>query len=45
MAEYMAQRIIDGAYKYEYVIGRKPLLKDGMDAYLIAHGRQDLINV
>jgi hypothetical protein len=43
MAAYMAQRIIDGAYTYEFVVSRRPDLKDGIDAYLIEHGRQDLI--
>lgn len=43
MAAYMAQRIIDGAYTYDYVISKRPDLKDGIDAYLIAQGREDLI--
>lgn len=43
MAAYMAQRIIDRAYTYVYVIGRRPDLKDGIDTYLIEKGRQDLI--
>ena len=44
MAAYIAQRIIDGAYTYEYVINKRPDLKDGIDAYLIEKGRQDLIS-
>lgn len=43
MADYLAQRIIDGAYTYAYVIGKRPTLKDGIDAYLTEKGRQDLI--
>ena len=43
MADYMAQRIIDGAYTYDYVIGKRPDLKDGIDAYLTEKGRTDLI--
>jgi hypothetical protein len=43
MAEYMGQRIIDGAYTYAYVISKRPDLKAGIDAYLISQGRQDLI--
>lgn len=43
MAEYMGQRIIDGAYTYEYVITKRPDLKAGIDAYLISQGREDLI--
>ena len=43
MAKYMAQRIVDGAYTYEYVISRRPDLKAKIDAYLIEQGRADLI--
>lgn len=43
MAEYMAQRIIDGVFTYAQVIIKKPSLKDGIDTYLKAQGRQDLI--
>lgn len=43
MAAYMGQRIIDGAYTYDYVIAKRPDLKAGIDAYLIAQGREDLI--
>jgi hypothetical protein len=43
MAAYLAQRIIDGAYTYEYVISKRPDLKEGIDAYLIFKGRQELI--
>lgn len=43
MEAYMAQRIIDGAYTYDYVIGKRPDLKKGIDAYLIEQGKGDLI--
>lgn len=43
MAAYLAQRIIDGAYTYAYVISKRPDLKSGIDAYLTEKGRQDLI--
>jgi hypothetical protein len=43
MAAYMGQRIIDGAFSYEYVISRRPDLKDGIEAYLREAGREDLI--
>lgn len=43
MAQYMGQRIIDGAYTYDYVIGKRPDLKAGIDAYLTEKGRTDLI--
>jgi hypothetical protein len=43
MAAYMGQRIIDGAYTYNYVISKRPDLKSGIDAYLTEQNRQDLI--
>jgi hypothetical protein len=43
MAEYMGQRIIDGAYTYDYVISKRPDLKAGIDVYLEKQGRTDLI--
>lgn len=43
MADYMAQRIIDGAYTYTYVVTKRQDLKEGIDAYLTKHQRQDLI--
>jgi hypothetical protein len=43
MASYLAQRIIDGAYTYDYVIFKRPDLKEGIDAFLIEKGREDLI--
>ncbi len=43
MAAYMGQRIIDGAYTYDFVISKRPDLKIGIDDYLTEKGRQDLI--
>lgn len=43
MAAYMAQRIIDDAYTYDYVINKRPDLKAGIDTYLTEKGRNDLI--
>jgi hypothetical protein len=43
MAIYMAKRIIEGAYTYDYVISKRPDLKEGIDEYLISAGREDLI--
>ena len=43
MADYMAQRIIDGVYTYDYVISKRPDLKAGIDQYLTDQGRADLI--
>lgn len=43
MAAYMGLRIVEGAYTYEYVIGKRPDLQDGIDTYLIDKGREDLI--
>jgi hypothetical protein len=44
MSAYMGQRIIDGVYTYSYVISKRSDLKDGIDAYLISQGREDLIS-
>nr|WP_186323040.1 hypothetical protein [Paenibacillus xylanexedens] len=44
MAAYMGLRIIEGAYTYEYVCEKRPDLKDGIDAYLIQQGREELIS-
>lgn len=43
MADYMGQRIIDEAYTYDYVISKRPDLKEGIDAYLISKEKADLI--
>jgi hypothetical protein len=43
MTAYLGQRIIDGVYTYEYVIGKRPDLKEGIDAYLISEGQGELI--
>lgn len=43
MAVYMAKRIIEGVYTYDYVITKRPDLKAGIDEYLISQGREDLI--
>lgn len=43
MANYMAQRIIDGALEYSYVIGKRPDLKEDIDTYLTEKGHADLI--
>lgn len=43
MAAYMGQRIIDGAYTYDYVIGKRPDLKPGIDTYLTEKDKEDLI--
>jgi hypothetical protein len=43
MAAYLGQRIIDGAYTYDYVISKRSDLKEGIDAYLISKDREDLI--
>ena len=43
MADYMGMRILDGAYTYDYVISKRPDLKQGIDAYLISKDKQDLI--
>ncbi len=43
MAAYIGQRIIDGVYTYDYVIGKRLDLQNGIDVYLTEKGRQDLI--
>ncbi|MEH7082969.1 hypothetical protein V7139_09575 [Neobacillus drentensis] len=43
MAEYMGQRIIEGKYEYDFVISKRPDLKEGIDAYLISKDKQALI--
>lgn len=43
MAEYMAKRILEEAYTYEYVIKKRADLKTGIDEYLTSIGRTDLI--
>ena len=54
MGDYLAQRIIDGAFdtweksgmtSYQFVISKKPNLKTGIDAYLTKMERTDLITV
>lgn len=43
MADYLAQEIIDGNLDYKEVVTRKPKQKAGIDIYLKAQGREDLI--
>lgn len=43
MADYMASRIIEGAYDYTYVVTKLPNLKAGIDAYLILKEKEELI--
>ncbi|QJD86724.1 hypothetical protein [Cohnella herbarum] len=43
MAAYMGQRIVDGVYTYEFVIGKRPDLQVEIDAYLVSKDKEDLI--
>ena len=43
IAQYMAIRIMDGVYTYQYVINKRPDLQIRIDAYLTEQGREDLI--
>ena len=43
MAAYMGQRIIDKVYTYDFVINKRPDLKEGIDAYLTENGQANLI--
>ena len=44
MAQYLGQRIIDGAYTYTYVVSKRSDLKTGIDAYLMEKSRTDLMS-
>lgn len=43
MANYLAQRIIDGALDYKVVTAKYVALKTEIDAYLTAHSQTKLI--
>ena len=43
MAEYLAQRIIDGALEYCAVIKKKPDLQKDIDKFLTDKGHSELI--
>lgn len=43
MGAYLGQRIIDEAYTYDYVVSKRPDLKEKIDEYLKEKGREDLI--
>lgn len=43
MARYLAYRIVEGVYTYEYVISKRPDLKVQIDDVLIELNRGDLI--
>lgn len=45
MGAYLGQRIIDGAYTYDYVISRRPDLKDSIDTYLTLNGFENLVHL
>lgn len=45
MANYLAQRIIDGVFEYIDVINKYPNRKEEIDTYLSGKGREDLIEV
>jgi hypothetical protein len=43
MSAYIGQLVIDNTFTYAYVIGKRPDLKVGIDAYLTANGSATLI--
>ncbi|MGN4611835.1 hypothetical protein ACTFOZ_05065 [Bacillus cereus group sp. MYBK71-2] len=43
MAEYIAQRVIDGAFTYTFIIIKMKVYKERIDKYLTDNGRADLI--
>ncbi|MHC2836216.1 hypothetical protein [Bacillus sp. F9_6S_D1_P_5] len=45
MAEYMAQRVIDEAFTYAFIIVKMKTYKERIDKYLTENGRADLITV
>lgn len=45
MGIYMAERIIKGVYTYDYVIEKRPDLKEDIDAHLIEKGYEHLIPI
>ncbi len=42
MADYMGMRIMMGALEYDYVITKRPDLKEGIDTYLKEHASDNL---
>jgi hypothetical protein len=42
--KYLSTKIIAGELEYSFVIGKRPDLKSGIDAYLIENGHGDLIS-
>ena len=42
MTAYIAQRIIDGLYSYDYVIDKRPDMKAEIDEYLAKQNRNKL---
>lgn len=42
MTAYIAQRIIDGVYSYDYVIDKRPDLKTEIDEYLSKQNSDNL---
>lgn len=43
MASYLALRIIENGYTYDFVVSKRPDLKSGIDAYLLENGYDNLI--
>ena len=44
MAKYLAYRIIEGAYTFEYIATKRPDLTNAVREELINIGREDLIS-
>ncbi|WP_202906846.1 hypothetical protein [Abyssisolibacter fermentans] len=45
MGAYLGQRVIDEVYTYDFVISKRPDLKESINAYLIEKGKEALITV
>ncbi|MGM0409249.1 MAG: hypothetical protein ACQEQF_00700 [Bacillota bacterium] len=43
MGKYLAKRIIEGVYSYDYVIGKRGDLKDSIDECLKQEDKENLI--
>ena len=43
MIQYLGNQIISGKLKYDFVVTRRPDLKEAINKYLTGKGRQDLI--
>ncbi len=43
IVKYLSDKIIAGELEYSFVISKRPDLKAGIDAYLVANGYENMI--